>query len=325
MNDELLVSYLLGEAPPPLRSRVEQWIRSDSAHQRYFDHFQLIWNMSRQIKLPPSISEEDAWQRFQQRTARAEAGAQTKEPGVVRSMPFAFNWFRVAAILILCISVLSLFYVVWDKNTSKPVTVAAEGSAIEQALPDGSTVILNKHASITYAGKMKGKERRVELNGEAFFKVVPDKTKPFVVSVNDITVTVVGTAFNVKHTGDETEIIVESGIVKVARNDQTITLQAGEKTLIKATNTQLEKQESTDQLYNYYRSKSFVCDNTPLWRLAETLGEAYGVKIIIENKELRDYPLTATFHEEPLDNILSVIAETFDITVSKTDQTIILK
>jgi len=180
---------------------------------------------------------------------------------------------------------------------------------------------------------MKGKERRVELNGEAFFKVVPDKTKPFVVSVNDITVTVVGTAFNVKHTGDETEIIVESGIVKVARNDQTITLQAGEKTLIKATNTQLEKQESTDQLYNYYRSKSFVCDNTPLWRLAETLGEAYGVKIIeaygvkiiIENKELRDYPLTATFHEEPLDNILSVIAETFDITVSKTDQTIILK
>lgn len=68
-----------------------------------------------------------------------------------------------------------------------------------------------------------------------------------------------------------------------------------------------------------------MCDNTPLWKLAETLGEAYEVEIIIENKELRDYPLTATFHEEPLDNILSVIAVTFDITVSKNNQTIILK
>jgi len=321
MNDELLVSYLLGEAPPSLRKKVEQWIHSDPAHQRYFDHFQLIWNMSKQVTLPPSISEESAWQRFQQRTFQAPA----QKNSIVRSLPSAFNWRRAAAILILGVSILSLFYVIWDKNTSAPIMIAADGSAIEKVLPDGSTVTLNKHASITYAGRMKGEERKVELKGEAFFTVVPDKTKPFVVTINDITVTVVGTAFNVKQAGDETEIIVESGIVKVARNNKTVTLEAGQKAVIKATDTRLEKQESADQLYNYYRSKTFVCDNTPLWKLAETLSEAYEVEIIIENKALRDYPLTATFHEESLDNILSVIAETFDIAVSKNNQTIILK
>lgn len=321
MNDELLVSYLLGEAPPSHRQRVEQWIGSDPAHQRYFDHFQLIWNTSRQITLPSSISEEEAWRRFQRRTTQASA----QQQGAVRSLVSVLPWRRAAAILVLCISVLSLFYVIWNKNTSAPVTIAAEGSAIEKLLPDGSTAVLNKHASISYAGGMKGEQRKVTLKGEAFFKVVPDKTKPFIVTVNDITVTVVGTAFNVRNTGDETEIIVESGTVKVARNNTTITLQAGEKTLIKDDNTQFEKQQSTDQLYNYYRSKVFVCDNTPLWKLAETLSEAYGVKIIIERPELRDYPLTATFKEESIDNILSVIAETFDIAVSKNDQTIILK
>lgn len=229
MNDELLVSYLLGEAPPSLRNKVEQWIHSDPAHQRYFDHFQLIWNMSKQVTIPPTVNEEDAWLRFQQRTAQAS----TKKTGSIRSLPAAFPWRRAAAILILSISVLSLFYVIWDKNTSAPITIAAAGSTLEKLLPDGSTVTLNKHASITYAGRMKGEERKVELQGEAFFTVVPDKTKPFVVSINDISVTVVGTAFNVKQADDETEIIVESGIVRVTRNNQTVTLEAGEKTVIK--------------------------------------------------------------------------------------------
>ena len=85
------------------------------------------------------------------------------------------------------------------------------------------------------------------------------------------------------------------------------------------------KQQVTDELYNYYRTKEFVCNNTPLWRLADVLGEAYGVHIIITDERLRSLPLTTVFKNESLDNILLVISETFNIKVEREGNTIYFK
>jgi transmembrane sensor len=67
------------------------------------------------------------------------------------------------------------------------------------------------------------------LKGEAFFKVSADKSRPFIISINDVKVTVVGTAFNVKGDGKGTIVIVESGIVKVNNLKDSVRLTAGEK------------------------------------------------------------------------------------------------
>jgi ferric-dicitrate binding protein FerR (iron transport regulator) len=80
-----------------------------------------------------------------------------------------------------------------------------------------------------------------------------------------------------------------------------------------------------DKLYNYYRSKEFVCDDTPLWKLVEVLNEAYGVNIVIENKELRGLRLNTTFNNESLDTILDIVSQTFGITYTKEADRIILK
>jgi ferric-dicitrate binding protein FerR (iron transport regulator) len=87
----------------------------------------------------------------------------------------------------------------------------------------------------------------------------------------------------------------------------------------------LRKVANTDQLYNYYRSKLFVADNTPLWRVVEILNEAYDANIVIENDQHRDLPLTTTFKDESLDNILHIITETFKITAVKENGKIILR
>lgn len=82
---------------------------------------------------------------------------------------------------------------------------------------------------------------------------------------------------------------------------------------------------NTDQLYNYYRSKLFVADNTPLWRVVEILNEAYDSKIIIGNDQIKDLPLTTTFKDEPLDSVIKVITQTFKITAVKQDGQTILR
>ena len=142
--------------------------------------------------------------------------------------------------------------------------------------------------------------------------------------MNNIQVTVVGTSFNIKSNISGTEVIVETGVVRVARNGKTIELRAGEKLMFSAADSIPVKETVTDQLYNYYRSREFVCDDTPLWKLVDVLNEAYGSQIVIGRKELRELRITTTFNNESLDKILEVIHLTFDISISRQDGQVIL-
>jgi ferric-dicitrate binding protein FerR (iron transport regulator) len=196
---------------------------------------------------------------------------------------------------------------------------------IADSLPDGSMVTLNKHSQVSFPEKFSNDKRVLQLSGEAFFKVKPDKKKPFEVHTNNVTITVVGTSFNVRSRGDTTEIIVETGLVEVATEKQTILLRPGQKAITGFNEAILQKQANTDQLYNYYRSKKFVCENTPLWKLVDKLNEAYDVQIIFGNSAARNLPLTTTFDNEPFDKILNILSTTFNISVVKEKGQIILR
>jgi ferric-dicitrate binding protein FerR (iron transport regulator) len=185
--------------------------------------------------------------------------------------------------------------------------------------------MLNKNSSISYSSKFTGSQRKVELRGEAFFTVRTDKKRPFVIHVNDITVTVVGTSFNVKSIGSSTQVVVETGVVRVTKNNKTVELRRGEKLETRQADTAMIKKEVTDQLHKYYRTKEFVCDRTPLWKLVEVLNEAYDANITIENDKLNSLLLTTTFYNESLDKILSIIEQTFQISVVRTNDQIILQ
>jgi transmembrane sensor len=319
MNDELLASYLLNEGDAGTRQFVEQWIIENPANQRYFEHFRIIWEASRQLVLPPDINEQQAWERFRRRTFDQQANSAHVKPIGTR-----FNAFRIAATIIICAGLVALSYFIWNRTNNVPVTVATSNEPKTTILPDESVVVLNKNSSLRHAGKLKGKTRHVQLTGEAFFKVTPDKSKPFVIDVNNVTVTVLGTSFNIKTTKGNTEVVVESGIVKVQNNKRSVILKAGEKIVVGKNDSVMNNEQTKDKLYNYYVTQEFVCDDTPLWKLVEVLNEAYGAQIEIADPDLRSLELTTTFHNEPLDNILGVISQTFSLKVERRNQKIIL-
>jgi len=66
MMDELLVKYLADEATSPEQEMVEAWLSSSEANRHYFQHFQLIWEESRQLAVTTTVDENKAWQKFQQ-------------------------------------------------------------------------------------------------------------------------------------------------------------------------------------------------------------------------------------------------------------------
>jgi transmembrane sensor len=295
---------------------VKKWIADDVSNQKYFDQFKLIWDSSKQLAAQSTVDENKAWQKFQSRIhIRNEAIPLKKK----------FPWMRIAATAALLISVGLITYLLLGKQgTTNEREILAQQTVVNDTLPDGSMVTLNKRAFLFYKEK-PGKTREVRLKGEAFFNVVPDKKKPFIIQANDVIVTVVGTSFYVKAGNGITEIVVETGIVQVTRNDKTIELRPGEKTTVSDSDSVLVEKEVTDKLHNYYRSKEFVCDNTPLWKLVEVLNEAYDTNIVIANDELKDLRLNVPFINESLDQVLNVVSLTLRIKVTRDGDQIILQ
>lgn len=314
--DDLLVKYLLEEVTPDEKKQVENWILSDAANKKHYEDFKLIWNESKRLEKRSMVNEEEAWQRFQNRV-------KTRQLKPLRKMQF--SWMRIAALFILITGAGLLAYNLLDRDEeAKTIALLSKEMVITDTLPDGSVVTLNKNSSLSYPEVFSDTIRSIKLSGEAFFNVSPNKKKPFVIHVNDVQIRVVGTSFNVKSSNATTEVIVETGIVEVKRQTNTVRLIKDEKIIVKQDSV-LKKDIVEDKLYNYYRTKEFACDETPLWKLVTVLNEAYNAQIVIENKSIRNLPLTTTFNNESLDNILKVISETFSITVSKEGNKIVLK
>jgi len=313
------VKHLLGEASPEEEKAVMEWMRESETHQEYYNQFKKIWDQSKALASGSNVDVNKAWERFQNRTSRKHEPAKILKP--------RFFWLRVAASIILIAGLGITLFMLVNKNTEPKEMVAQTGqNVLVDTLPDGSVITLNKRSTITYPSKFKGNTRAIALKGEAFFNVAPDKKKPFIISVNDVQVTVVGTSFNIKSENGNTEVVVETGIVQVTKLGKTIELIAGEKIIISANDSNATKETVSDKLYNYYRTKEFVCDDTPLWKLVQVVNEAYDAKIVIGRKELNDMRLTTTFNNESLEKVLEVIHLTFDITViKKEDGQIILQ
>lgn len=304
--DDLLVKELTGEATTAERALVQQWLAEDPSHQHYYEHFKLIWEESVQLTPTLTLDEDAAWQRFQQRVENSPKVTPQKAP-----VFFMQNtWMRVAAILILAIGIGWLSYSLFSTSEVTIANIQTADKVQTDTLPDGSFVTLNKRSELSYPAKFAGKTRPVTMKGEAFFHVSPNKEKPFIIKAGEVTVQVVGTSFNVNTKADSTEVIVETGVVNVSANNQTVTLQAGEKIVIHHNQNKLEKEKTTDKLYNYYRSHKFECDGTPLWKLVQMLNEAYDANIEIQNNELNNLPLTVVFVNESLESILAVLEET---------------
>jgi len=104
------------------------------------------------------------------------------------------------------------------------------GGKFQLVLSDGSKVWLNAASSLTYPTTFAGKERSVQLRGEAYFEIAPNAAKPFKVNHEDLQIEVLGTSFNVNAYKDEQTVktTLLEGRVKVHNADQAVLLSPGQ-------------------------------------------------------------------------------------------------
>jgi ferric-dicitrate binding protein FerR (iron transport regulator) len=110
-----------------------------------------------------------------------------------------------------------------DAHPVYNVMTTPRGGYYQLVLPDGSKVWLDAASSLRYPTSFAGKERSVELTGEAYFEIAPQKNQPFMVSSNGVTVEVLGTAFNMMAYPEEDAVrttLVDGAVKVVAGNDR---------------------------------------------------------------------------------------------------------
>src|SRR5687768_14248787 len=99
MDDEMLVKFLLDEVTEDERAKVKGWISLEPANEKYFNHFELIWQQSKVLAASTAMDENAAWERFKKRVEKNSA------PAIVVPFKKKFNWLRVAAVFIITFSV----------------------------------------------------------------------------------------------------------------------------------------------------------------------------------------------------------------------------
>ena len=324
MSEDVLIKFILGEATEAEAGEVKDWVGLNNANTQKLEDIKIILKASERLAQVSPLSETEAWENFKLKRALA-----SRQPAKVIPIRTNTNWLRIAAAVLFLIGSGwgALYLYNGQKNTtSEVVSLKATNKVLIDTLPDGSIIHINKNSSIAYNSDFKS-QRVVNLTGEAFFNVKHNAAVPFTVHVNGINIVDVGTAFNVKSKQNNTEIIVESGIVRVSKNNNAVQLHARQMISIKPDDKAFKIERSDDMLYNYYVSNTFIANKTPLWHLIDVLNEAYNADIKIENNALHNVPITVTIRlQDSLTDILNLIKETTpEMQVDKTGNTIVIR
>lgn len=228
------------------------------------------------------------------------------------------HWFkpllRVAAILAICFSV---YYYTTTLDTTV-ATLAAQKTSI--VLPDASNVSLNAKSYLTYNKKAWHKDRNVQLNGEAFFKVA--KGSSFNVKTGIGLVTVFGTEFNVKQRNNYFEVICYEGLVGVTYNSQQTKLAAGDSFLI-IDGKIIAKEKENNTTPSWLNNESSF-NSIPYYEVIAEFERQYDVTINTNTIDLSQL-FSGSFAHNNLDVAIKAITLPLHLSYSKSKTTITLK
>lgn len=159
---------------------------------------------------------------------------------------------------------------------------------IQMRLSDGSLVWLNAGSSVTYPVRFSGKERRVSVEGEAYFEVTHNRTMPFVVSKSSTNITVLGTRFNVNAYDDEDDIKVTllEGSVKVDIPGADRLLKPGQQARIGSTLQVIDHANIEEVMA--WKNGLFRFENADIYAIMRAVARWYDIKVIYEGNVSAD-------------------------------------
>lgn len=296
-RQDLLSRYLNGTCTDKEKAVVEQWYNL---------------RLSEKVTVPDQADfraiKDEIWQGI------------NKKDAIIRPLSYKLVGMAAAVILFLAVSI-TLISIKFSKNGDTETWVkikAPAGKVIKADLPDGSKVWLNAGSTLAYSPSFGEENRTVQLtDGEAYFDVVHDKHKPFVVLSGKIKTQVLGTSFNIRAASETKKITVSVIGGKVA------VIKRGAAPLFLLPNQQADFNKETGDMKKStvmagnmtgWIAGKFRFNNEDLEVIACELQRRYGVNFVFKSDALRSIRFNAGFNaNDSLNDVLNDLAKTGNI------------
>ena len=196
--------------------------------------------------------------------------------------------------------------VAMQQNT---VTIPA-GKSYNIILADGTKVFMYAGSRLTYPAVFSGKERRVYLEGEAYFKVTKDKEHPFVISTEKAEAKVLGTELNVScYKGEPCHVALLTGSVLVSdkKDSRSVKLVPGQGVTVNDNSPLAMSAENMDT-YTYWLQGFIYYDDATLAEVTKNIGRWYNVNVVFDNEALKNLKLRYFCQRsEPLERAVELL------------------
>jgi len=184
--------------------------------------------------------------------------------------------------------------------------IVPKGQKLLVTLPDGSQVKINSGSKLWYYTSFSKTDRKVFLEGEAFFNVTKDPEHSFQVITPDLTTEVLGTAFNVKaYNGTaQTKVVVEHGKVKSNNIEKSTILTAGEMVVYDAESREVKTRKADLQRELAWKENIILLEKTKFTETIAILEKWYGVTFIVPETMQVEGSMNGKFKDASLENVL---------------------
>ncbi|UPK72293.1 FecR family protein [Chitinophaga filiformis] len=237
--------------------------------------------------------------------------------------------FRAAAVLTGIIVITGAWLIFRHGGKEQIVASTAFGEIKQVRLPDGSQVDLNANSKITYSEHWeKGSNREVWLEGEGLFSVRPvNNSEKFLVHIKDLTVTVLGTVFDIRQRRSKTEVVLQSGKIKLSfanGNEQDIIMTPGQIVSYNDVEKKSFTTSTSPEKFSAWKNQRLILQDPKVSEILTYLEDTFGKKIIMEDPALSNRTVNGPILISSLDDALFVLSTVLNTEVVKRDSTTII-
>ncbi|EKV28966.1 hypothetical protein C882_0730 [Caenispirillum salinarum AK4] len=288
---------------PELADRLADWLAADPHHAAAYTEAERVWRVAGHLR--PSAASTAVRPASPTRRRRAEPPRRA----------WAGAALAVAATLLVAVLNWPTLHLHLNADA---VSGTAEIAHLD--MPDGSTITMGPESAVSthYAAGA----RTISLHaGEAFFSVTPDKDRPFSVRTGDLTVTAVGTAFDVRVGRDTMTVEVAEGTVRVdappSFAETVTTLSAGQRLIAAPSSGAMHVEPIPPAQVAAWRTHRLVVEGTTLGSFLHRLEPYLHGHVVVTAPALLDLSISGVYDlERPVDALRAAFG-THGITVSK--------
>jgi transmembrane sensor len=225
-----------------------------------------------------------------------------------------------AALILLCLGGAAIFLSNQGLlNNEIKVLAGNDQKNVLISLPDGSTVYLNRNSEFSYTKNFGKQGRNVKLTGEAFFKISPDVTKPFIIDAGKANVKVVGTSFNVitNNKESEVEVFVKTGKVEVTDQAGSQALQLDPGYIGTMNSKTSAKTLNSDPNYLSWNTGYLDYSGQKLSVVFKDLKRVYNMDIVADDPVILENPWSSPIDNSSQETIIRLICASFNLSYTK--------